>query len=55
MQLPLAGFGFFYFDGPHPPEKIPDELQKVQKINASMYTLMEKSLHETHKGACQGH
>ena len=54
-QVTISGFWFFYFDGPHPPENIPDALQEVKTINASMYTLMEKALHETHKGACQGH
>ena len=54
-QVTMSGFWFFYFDGPHPPKSIPDELQKVKTINASMYTLMEKALHQTHKGACQGH
>ena len=51
----IRAFWFFYFDGPHPPKTIPESLKEVKKINADLYTLMQKALHETHKGACKGH
>ncbi len=50
----IEGFWFFYFDGYHPPKKIPEDLQKVKNINPRIYQLMEKALKETHKGACCG-
>ncbi len=50
----IEGFWFFYFDGHHPPKKIPEDLQKVKNINPRIYQLMEKALKETHKGACCG-
>jgi len=40
----IIGFWYFYFDGPHPAKKIPDELQKVKKINSRLYSLMELAL-----------
>ena len=40
----IQGFWHFYFDGPHPPETIPKELESIKQLNAQIYRLMEAAL-----------
>ncbi len=42
----IQGFWYFYFDGPHPADAIPEELQKAELINERIYRLMETGLKE---------
>lgn len=36
----IRSFWFFYFDGVHPEEQIPKQLQKIKSINNRIYNLM---------------
>ena len=40
----IQSFWYFYFDGPHPADTIPEELEKVKQINERIYRLMEVGL-----------
>lgn len=40
----IKSFWYFYFDGPCPEKKIPEELQKVKQINKKIYLLMQEAL-----------
>ena len=40
----IESFWRFYFDGPHPEETIPDELNGIKTINRKIYSLMGKAL-----------
>lgn len=42
----VKSFWYFYFDGPHPPDKLPKELEKIKEIDKRVYTLMEEALKE---------
>lgn len=39
----IKGFWHFYFDGPHPVEKIPHDLEKVKSLNDRIYQLMKEA------------
>jgi hypothetical protein len=39
----IKSFWYFYFDGPHPPNKIPDELNKFKEIDPDLYELIKQS------------
>src|SRR5699024_7460009 len=39
----IKSFWYFYFDGPHPVEKIPHELEKVKSLNKRIYQLMKEA------------
>lgn len=36
----IKGFWYFYFDGPHPKEFIPEELKQVKSLDSNVYSLM---------------
>lgn len=40
----IQSFWHFYFDGPHPPEVIPKELEGIKQLNSQIYQLMEAVL-----------
>ncbi|MFD2162287.1 hypothetical protein ACFSJU_07770 [Paradesertivirga mongoliensis] len=42
----IKGFWFFYFDGPHPPKKMPAELYELKQKNQRVYRLMQESFKE---------
>ena len=39
----IKSFWYFYFDGPHPPDKIPNELNKFKQIDPDLYKLIKQS------------
>ncbi len=45
----IRAFWFFYFDGPHPPDKLPGELSQIKQINQRIYKLMGEGLTEVQK------
>ena len=45
----IQSFWRFYFDGPHPPEKLPKELEKIKELNEQVYYLMMLALKEVQK------
>jgi hypothetical protein len=42
----IKSFWYFYFDGPHPIERLPEELQKVRKLGPRVFSLMQTALKE---------
>lgn len=42
----VKSFWHFYFDGPHSPNKLPEELETIKTINKQIYTLMQEALKE---------
>jgi len=40
----IESFWFFYFDGPHPPDEIPEHLRFVKEYDQRVYILMMKGL-----------
>jgi hypothetical protein len=42
----IKSFWHFYFDGPHPPENLPKELEQIKELNEQVYFLMTSALKE---------
>jgi hypothetical protein len=42
----IYSFWYFYFDGPHPVEEIPDHLQTIKDFDGRVYSLMCNALEE---------
>lgn len=42
----IKSFWHFYFDGPHPPENLPKELEQIKELNEQVYFLMMSALKE---------
>lgn len=48
-QEEVKSFWRFYFDEPYPPEKLPEELEQIKKLNEQVYLLMVSALSEVQK------
>ncbi|HKK83682.1 MAG TPA: hypothetical protein VJ958_05580 [Atribacterota bacterium] len=40
----IISFWYFYFDGPSPVEKVPEDLEEVKQINKRIYNLLNEGL-----------
>ena len=47
----IKSFWYFLFDGPHPSETIPVDIDKIRSINGRIASLAEKAFHEVHEDA----
>jgi len=47
----IKSFWYFLFDGPHPSETIPVDIDKIRSINDQIASLAEKAFQEVHEDA----